>query len=158
MEKILITFGTHPLAQRLGKLLNTSFSLLFASSEPFPNILLRQNYRKIPTGVNPTFAHEVLKICLDEGITQVLPLGKKEIQPLNETRVLFQEYGIELLVPQDTKAFFVLDNPSRELNVRVYKDGVDVLLGEQMANDTAFSGAGILSDSEEEMIWCLVNE
>lgn len=153
MDTILITYGTRPFAQRVGKLLSSRYEVAYASSEPFPDILLKQNYHRIPTGANPTFAHEVLKLCLDKGYQMILPLGKMEGQPLNEARVLLEEYGITVLLPRDLENCFVLENPSGV--VRILKSGKDILTDEQLC-DSYFSGVGMLSDSGEEPILCLV--
>ncbi|SFT13213.1 hypothetical protein [Sphingobacterium wenxiniae] len=156
MEKIVITYGTRPLAQRIGRMLTPRFDVVFASAETFPDILLRQNYRQIPTGVNPTYAHELLKTCLDEQADYVLPLGKMELAPLHEARILFHEYGIEVLQPVDLAEFFILKNPPKEQQLYVCREGVDLLHGEKI-NDAGFSGVGMLSDSEEDMMWCLAD-
>src|SRR5690606_3170194 len=114
---------------------------------------LKQNYHRIPTGANPTFAHEILKLCLDKGYQMILPLGKMEGQPLNEARVLLEEYGIGVLLPRDLEDCFVLENPSGV--VHVLKAGKDILTDDQLC-DSHFSGVGMLSDSGEEPILCLV--
>lgn len=153
MDTILITYGTRPFAQRVGRLLSSRYEVAYGSSEPFPDILLKQNYHRIPTGANPTFAHEILKLCLDKGYQMILPLGKMEGQPLNEARVLLEEYGIGVLLPRDLEDCFVLENPSGV--VHVLKAGKDILTDEQLC-DSHFSGVGMLSDSGEEPILCLV--
>lgn len=153
MDTILITYGTQPFAQRIGRLLSSCYKVAYASSEPFPDILLKQNYHRIPTGANPTFAHEILKLCLDKGYQIILPLGKMEGQPLNEARVLLEEYGIAVLLPHDLEDCFVIENPSGA--VHVLKSGKDMLTGEQLC-DSPFSGVGMMSDSDEEPILCLV--
>lgn len=153
MDTILITYGTQPFAQRIGRLLSSRYEIAYASSEPFPDILLKQNYHRIPTGANPTFAHEILKLCLDKGYQIILPLGKMEGQPLNEARVLLEEYGIAVLLPRDLEDCFFIENPSGA--VHVLKSGKDMLTGEQLC-DSPFSGVGMMSDSDEEPILCLV--
>lgn len=153
INTILITYGTRPFAQRVGRLLSSRYEVAYASSEPFPDILLNQNYHRVPTGGNPTFAHEILKLCLDKGYQMILPLGKMEGQPLNEARVLLEEYGIAVLLPRGLEDCFLLENPSGI--VHVLKSGKDMLSGEQLC-DSHFSGVGMLSDSGEEPILCLV--
>lgn len=154
MDTILITYGTRPFAQRVGRLLSSHYGIAYASSEPFPDILLKQNYHRIPTGANPTFAHEILKLCLDKGYQLILPLGKMEGQLLNEARVLLEEYGITLLLPADLQDCFILENPSGV--VHVLKSGKDMLTNEPLCS-SHFSGVGMISDSGEEPILCLVN-
>ena len=153
MKTILITYGTRPFAQRLGRMLSSHYHLAYASSEPFPEILQKQHYHRIPTGSNPTFAHEVLKLCLDKGCQMLLPLGKIELEPLQEARVLFEEYGISVLMPEDVTSCFFVEDPSGD--VRILQAGKDVLT-DKVVCESHFSGAGILSDSGEDPILCLI--
>src|SRR5690606_6338360 len=155
MEKILLTFGTRPFAQRLGNMLSSQYTCYYGSSEPFPDLLLRQRYSRIPTAANPVFVHEVLKTCLDKGCTFVLPLGETELGPLAEARVLFEEYGIAVLVPQDWEHMAVLSDPREEVDVRILRGGIDMITGRSAAAD-GFSGVVVLSDSEEELAICIV--
>lgn len=153
MDKILITSGIQPFAQRVGGLLKARYQVAYASSEPFPDLLLKQGYLRIPTGANPTFAHEILKRCLDQGYRWVLPLGSMEVQPLYEAQVLLEEYGITVLLPDQPEDRFVLESPTGAL--KVLHAGRDMLTDEKFP-DTGFSGVGMLSDSGEEPVWCLV--
>lgn len=155
MDTILITYGTRPFAQRLAKQLSSTFNCHFASSEPFPDILLKSNYRKIPTGPNPTFAHELLKLALDEGYQYILPLGKMELQPLHEARILLEEYGIFVLLPEELDNCPLIENPPSALDVRIVKQGLDLLSGEQLT-PIYFSGATLLSDAGDEPALCIV--
>lgn len=152
-DNILITLGTRPFAQRVGKLLSSHYGVVYASSEPFPDILLKQHYHRIPTGTNPTFVHEVLKLCLDKGYQMILPLSKIELQPLHEARILLEEYRITVLLPRNLEDCFILENPAGP--IRVLKAGKDMLTDERFA-DADFSGVGMLSDTGEEPILCLV--
>ncbi|WP_437920902.1 hypothetical protein [Sphingobacterium sp. LRF_L2] len=155
MEKILITFGTQPFAQRIGKILASRFICHYATSEPFPDLLLKQNYTKIPTGANPTFAHEMLKLCLDNDYRWLLPLGKSELQPLLESRVLLEEYGIALLLPETLDNCLVLQNPVKEMDVRVVFEGNDILDGTKKAGHY-FSGVAVFSNEGDEPALCLI--
>lgn len=152
MDNILITLGTRPFAQRVGRLLSSRYGVVYASSEPFPDILLKQHYHKIPTGANPTFVHEVLKLCLDKGCQMILPLSKIELSSLHEAQILLAEYGITVLLPHHLEDCFILENPAGP--VRILKSGKDMLTDEQLA-DMGFSGVGMLSDSGEEAVLCL---
>lgn len=155
MKRILITFGTEPLAQRIGKLLADQYTLLYASSQPFPEILLKQNYRKVPTASNPTYVHEVLKLALDEAIDFILPLGQGELQALQEARILFEEYGINLLMPISLDGILITEKPDKHLPIQVVHEGKDVLTDNVVA-DSSFSGAAIVSDSGEDVVLCVV--
>lgn len=116
---------------------------------------MKGDYRQIPTAVNPTFAHELLKLCLDEGYTHVLPLGKSELQPLNETRVLFEEYGITVLLPKRPDVCYILENPPSSLTIHVVKEGNDIFTGQNLV-DSSLSGAFVLADEGEEAALCMV--
>lgn len=155
MKRILITHGTVPLAQRLGKLLEGQVEVIFASSEPFPEVLKKLNYQKLPPLANPTFVHELLKLGLDESIDYVLPLGKEELPIVQQARVLFEEYGQQLLIPVSLADTFLVEKPEKELPVRILHAGVDIGTGETVAEES-FSGAGIVSDSGEEVVLCVV--
>ena len=154
MDKILITYGTRPLAQRVSKLLASKYAVVYGSSEIFPDVLLKGDYRKIPTGLNPTFAHELLKLCLDEGCRFILPLGKQELAALHQARVLFSEYGVNVLIPENIDEMLILENPEQGLPLQVFNDGVDLVSGRKIDIDN-FSGIGLLSDDQRSVILCL---
>src|SRR5690606_12037450 len=153
MDTILITYGTRPLAQRVGRLLSSRYEIAYASSEAFPDILLKQNYYRIPMGATPTFAHEILTLCLDDGCRMILPLGKKELQPLHEARISLEEYGIVVLLPDNLEDCLMLESPSGEIHVLAA--GKDMLTENQLCHDH-FSGVAMLSDSSDEPILCFV--
>lgn len=156
MKKILITYGTRPLAQRVKQLVEHLFDVHFATCEEIPSILAK-NYTSIPTGSNPTFAHEVLKLSLDLGIDYILPLGKQELLPFAEAKILFEEYAIEVLVPSKDKLeeLFILENPNKEMGLDVFIDGRSIIQNRTL--DLAdFSGLGVVSDDEDEVVLCVV--
>lgn len=47
-----------------------------------------------------TTAHNLLNRCLDEGIELVLPLHAFEIEAVAKSVVLFEEFGIKVLLPE----------------------------------------------------------
>lgn len=47
-----------------------------------------------------TTAHNLLNHCLDEGIELVLPLHAFEIEAVAKSVVLFEEFGIKVLLPE----------------------------------------------------------
>lgn len=150
MQKILITYGTRPLAQRVANLLKNKYEVLFASSEEVPSFL-RNTYPQIPTGVNPTFAHEILKYCLDNQIDYILPLGYSELESLAESKLLFEEYDIQPLVPNlaDLPLYFVIENPGSEVPIRVYSKGQS--LTDEQSLSLPATGLLLLSDNQEEL-------
>ncbi|MGJ1195364.1 hypothetical protein ACR777_01020 [Sphingobacterium spiritivorum] len=158
-EKLLITYGTRGLAQRIARLMENRISVQLASSEDIPGILVTSGkVIQIPAGGQSTYAHEVLKVSLDQDISYILPLGKDEVSVLAEAEVLFEEYGIRLLLPgkELMPDIFVLENPDKDMAINILLDGKDLLSGEQIRNN-GLSGAFVLSDSGEEQALCLVS-
>jgi hypothetical protein len=151
MKKILITFGTRPLAMRVAKRLAKSYSILYASSEEIPALLLQSgNYVRIPKGLLPTFAHEVLKLSLDQQVDYVLPLGDLELEPLAEAKTLFEEYQIAVLVPDKDKLkeTHVIENPPAELPYVLLYKGTDLFGGD--THEHTSEGLFVASDSGED--------
>ncbi|MDM1294921.1 hypothetical protein HX021_11575 [Sphingobacterium sp. N143] len=152
MKKILITFGTRPLAMRIAKKLSDHFEVLYASSEEIPDLLLKSaNYVKIPKGLLPTYAHEILKLSLDRQVDYVLPLGGFELSPLAEAKVLFEEYQISVLVPDkdilDTLP--IIENPPADLSYTLLSKGENLLDGRTFGS--TLDGLLSASDSGEEL-------
>lgn len=147
MEKLLITSATHSLGLRVAKLLEDKFELLEATSDEVPTFL-QTKYLKIPKGVNPTFAHELLKLALDHDCKYILPLQLSEVQSLAESLLLFEEYGIRIICPTkpQLEVLEILPNPAKELTLSVLLDNVNLLHNSRV--ELQINGLGILSDSE----------
>jgi len=159
-KKILITYGTRPFGQRIVQLLSDQFSVQLASCEDVPDLFVKSGRVKvIPRGMNPTYAHELLKVCLDLEVTFVLPLGKSEVATLAQSSVLFEEYGIQVLLPSKEllNEIFVIENPGRELQIDVLFAGIN-LVSDQRLLDNQYSGAFALSDSGEHVSLCLMSD
>ncbi len=146
MKKILITFGTRPLAMRIAKRLGTDFEILYASSEDIPELLLASGkYAKIPKGLLPTFAHEILKLSLDQEVDYVLPLGGFELEPLSTAKVLFEEYQISVLVPG-----------KQQLPYKLLSKGNNLL--DSTRFDRPLDGLFVTSDSGEDLALICVSK
>ncbi|MGE8428246.1 MAG: hypothetical protein ACN6O7_10230 [Sphingobacterium sp.] len=159
MKKILITFGTRPLAMRIAKRLGADFEILYASSEDIPELLLASGkYAKIPKGLLPTFAHEVLKLSLDQEVDYVLPLGGFELEPLSTAKVLFEEYQISVLVPdkQLLETIPVMENPPAELPYKLLSKGNNLL--DSTRFDRPLDGLFVTSDSGEDLALICVSK
>ncbi len=90
LGKILITAANNALAYELAWLLkNQQIELADLDHQKY----------KIPNSVSASFAHELLSFCLDNHIQTVFPLNFKEIEPLSKSKVLFGEFGINLMIP-----------------------------------------------------------
>src|SRR5690606_18818654 len=94
-DRVLITQGTRPFAQRVGKLLQMEQSVQFGTAEEIPDVLLQTSkYIRLPAADIPAFEHEMLRTCLDNGIDVLIPLGETEVYLLSMVLALFAEYGI----------------------------------------------------------------
>ncbi|TJZ61194.1 hypothetical protein FAZ15_08305 [Sphingobacterium olei] len=151
MQKLLITFGTRPLAIRLSKLVQNKYKVLLSTSEEVPSVL-KEKYLTIPIGTNPTFSHEVLKLALDNNVQFILPLGAAEIQAIGESVQLFEEYGIRVICPSKNEllGLDVLFDPTKDLPLSVVLDRVDLISDQPVA--CAVNGLGIVSDSGDDFV------
>lgn len=158
MERLLITYGTRPLAQRLGRLLPAPERILFGACEAIPGVMLDTGkYVGIPHGASQAYAHEMLKCCLDHGADTLVPLGKAEIGPLAAGKQLFAEYGIRVLVPDLSvlEEMPVLENPASRTQVDILLDGAS-LLGERRNASTELSGVfAFETESAQPALCCL---
>lgn len=155
MQNLLITFGSTSLGQRVGHLAEGRFHVIFATSDPVPSFM-ENRFQHIPKGTDPTFAHELLRLCLDHDIRFLLPLGWSEIQSLVETKQLFEEYGIQVCCPdrEQIADVLVMECPPARADVRLFADGLAVI-GEQH-EDSALSGLFAFSDSGDHAALCVV--
>jgi hypothetical protein len=159
MKKILITFGTRPLAMRIAKRLGADFEILYASSEDIPELLLASGkYAKIPKGLLPTFAHEILKLSLDQEVDYVLPLGGFELEPLATAKVLFEEYQISVLVPDNhlLETIPVMENPPADLSYKLLSKGNNLL--DSTRFERPLDGLFAASDSGEDLALICVSK
>ncbi|MFB2121409.1 hypothetical protein [Parapedobacter sp. 2B3] len=142
-SRVLITQGTRPFAQRVGRLLQASYTVQFGSADEVPAVLLHTgNYFQLPAINAPAFEHELLRTCMDNGIDTLIPLGEKEIRLLVRTQELFAEYGIAIWIP-DVALFGELDvisHPDRRCPLVVLNRGMAVAGGQQHAYPDTLSG------------------
>lgn len=143
MSHILITYGTRALAQRLQNSISQHV-LSFATCEEVPSIFAHK-YHKIPHAANPTFTHELLKLCLDQHIDFVLPLYSAELISLKNTGVLFGEYNIQILVPKHLDKVQTIENPPSDYPLQVFSQGKSLL------SDT------VVASGEETGLYALVD-
>lgn len=100
MDKILITYGTRALSQRVAKRFDGHFSFLFATCEPFPDLLEGKGYCKMPKPEGNSYEHMLLDISLSNDVKYILPMDESEYERLSEVKVLYAEYGVEILIPE----------------------------------------------------------
>ena len=98
--KVLITGAATAQAYQLQRHLDNTTAIVLADSAELPQLPGSVQFQKIPAATSPSFAHLLLTICLDLDIQTIYPLRKNEIRALAESRQLFDEYGITVLVPQ----------------------------------------------------------
>ncbi|WP_262246144.1 hypothetical protein [Parapedobacter soli] len=157
--RILITQGTRPFAQRVGKLLQVQYEVLFGAADEIPQVLLRTgNYMQFPQVNAAAFEHVMLRTCLDGGVDVLIPLGEQEIRALARTQQLFAEYGIAVWVPDagHLDELGMMRNPGRHYPLLVLDRGTAVV-GEQPPTLThTMSGVFARLDSAHELAWCCI--
>lgn len=129
MAKILITFGSTPLALRLKSLLSDTHECFFCSSEEIPSVL-QKSISSIPSTKSNTFAHELLTKCLDLSIDFLIPIEYEEAKIINASKTLFNEYGIEVLIPAELHAIQKLEALDKSMQLDILVNGIS-LLGNQ---------------------------
>mgnify|MGYP003296302268 CR=1 FL=1 len=96
---VLITAASHAEAYKLERILQLP-EVIFADYQELPHLASSgRKFIKIPAGNSASYAHEILDLALNRGIDRIFPLYADEILPLAESRQLFQEYGISVIVP-----------------------------------------------------------
>ncbi len=119
---VLITAGLFPEAYRLQRVLSAQ-DVFFADERELPFMPGIKSI-VLPSHTSPSFTHEILKACLDNNIDRIYPLKRGEILELSHARQLFNEYGIDLLIPSDDWLENNLgDMPLRHPNMLVIKNG-----------------------------------
>jgi hypothetical protein len=97
--KILITAGKSIQALKLVKEYPEDQVVLadYGEMPSFPSA----TYRFISLGEQnkEVVAHNLLTICLDEGVDAVVPLHRFEADELLKSKVLFDEYNITVITP-----------------------------------------------------------
>lgn len=97
---ILITAASTAQAHKLSRFLNTEKNIFLGDSVDLPVIGFEGiTFVKIPPATSASFSHLLLAKCLDLKIEAIYPLKKAEVLALAEARLLFDEYGIKVMVP-----------------------------------------------------------
>lgn len=123
--KILITGGKSATTLKLLKAFEGE-EIVLADYGEIPSFT-SSNYKFITLGeVNDAIAHNILNICLDYGIDVILPVHEFEINPIAKSKVLFQEFNIEVLLPEVTdvlKYFYPQQDITPGLNWYYFHEG-----------------------------------
>jgi hypothetical protein len=129
---VLITAALTAQAHKLKQLLTEEATFIYADQDDLPAFMRKENkFVCIPEGSSPSFAHELLTLCLDLQIGYVYPLRREEIIALAEARQLFEEYNIKVVVP--AKHIIAHRLPSEPINgnIIVHYNHQNLLSGEQ---------------------------
>lgn len=160
-RRVLITQGTRPFAQRVGKLLPSPYQVRFGSADEIPQVLLQTgHYIQFPGVDTAAFEHELLRACLDNGIEVVIPLGEQEIDLLARAKQLFAEYGIAIWMPDAAHPgeLVLVSNPERHLPLVVLDRGVVVSEGQQGEQPGTLSGVFTRRISTEALALCCITD
>ncbi|OCX51465.1 hypothetical protein BEL04_15675 [Mucilaginibacter sp. PPCGB 2223] len=97
---ILITAATSAQAYKLKAALNTGETILLGDYLELPQLMVQNGTMvKTPGPENPSFAHLMLTLALDNGISRIYALRHTERALLQEAETLFAEFDIELCTP-----------------------------------------------------------
>lgn len=126
MAKILITGGNSATAMKLAKMLD-QHHLVLADYGDTP-LLKNEQLEFISLGKEnkDVTAHSLLTACLDFQVDILLPLRVFEMEALVKSRILFEEFGISVMVPQQNLDSFL---PTRKSSSIVLNNGHEVLIG-----------------------------
>lgn len=99
--KILITGGKTATALKLLKAFD-GVEILLGDYGDIPNIN-SSSYSFVELGNwnAEVLAHNLLTKCLDYGVDVLLPLYEAEIQALSKSLILFEEFGLRVLLPEN---------------------------------------------------------
>lgn len=96
---ILITAASYSAAFKIDRMLGSP-SVYFGEQLEMPPIPGKK-FIHLPEVASSSYINEMLKLCLDNQISTVLPLKRTEILALSTARQLFEEYGIDMIIPSD---------------------------------------------------------
>jgi hypothetical protein len=106
--KILITGGKSALALKVLKAF-AEHEVILADYGEMPSFSAG-NYKFISLGEknDDTLAHSLLNACLDQEVDVFLPIHEFEIKPVAKAQILFNEFNISVLLPnQDVLESYV---------------------------------------------------
>ena len=98
--KLLITGGTAATALKLLKAFE-GHEVVLADYGDVPTVSAKA-YQFVSLGAKneDIVAHNILNACLNEGADAVLPLYSFEAEAIAKSKILFNEFGIEVLLPE----------------------------------------------------------
>lgn len=95
MSKLLLTGAVSAAAHKVKSVLKDKEVLMgdFMPLPPIPGLLA------LPSPLSVAYIHELLQLCLAEGVDELVPIRFAELKALLSAKALFAEYGIQLYVP-----------------------------------------------------------
>jgi len=101
--KVLITGGKSALALKIAKAF-VQHQVVLAD---YGDVPLFPKFISLGKKNEDTIAHTLLSACLDEEVDVVLPLYNFEITAMAKAKVLFNEFNVDILLPNtDLKTYF----------------------------------------------------
>ena len=91
----LITGAATSMAYKIKKGLETE-NIILGDYAELPSTMLSNTMIQLPNPASPSYAHEMLALCLDKEIDHIYPLKKEEQAQLDTAKQLFEEYGITI--------------------------------------------------------------
>lgn len=92
--KVLITTSKHIASFQLACFLKND------------EVLFGDHFTDFPLASSNSLAHQILKFCLDNRITKIFPLAFAEVEELKKSLILFDEFGIEVMLGSDDLQYF----------------------------------------------------
>ena len=101
--KILITGGKSATALKVRRAFENE-QVILADYGDVPSFS-SSTYQLISLGEKneETIAHNLLNHCLDDAIDIIIPLNRFEIEPLAKAKILFDEFNVNVLLPDASK-------------------------------------------------------
>lgn len=100
--KVLITGGKSALTSKIAK----AFSRYHVQLADYGDVPLFSKFISLGEKNEDTIAHTLLNACLDQGVELILPIHKFEIEATAKAKVLFSEFNIDVLLPDDDLATY----------------------------------------------------
>jgi hypothetical protein len=72
-------------------------NIILGDFAELPTVMLSKTMIQIPNPASPSYAHEMLALCLDKEIDHIYALKTEEQDQLNIAKQLLAEYGISLV-------------------------------------------------------------
>lgn len=149
--KILITGGKTATALKLVKAFEGS-EILLGDYGDMPSIATSiYSFAKLGDWNADVLAHNLLTKCLDYRVDMLVPLYEAEIAAVAKSLVLFEEFGLKVLIPVNPQHksvkivdWFVFDN-----GTLVYSAGRDNVNVDQQ---TALNGIYTIDDEIKELV------